>query len=498
MTDSVTKTESPYQGIHPFRYVDRSYFCGRDVLIKELKSSVLLHRLVVLFGKSGAGKSSLINAGLIPALQKEGLLCERLRIGNSSEYPVILDRLMGDKDLWLPSVFDELAKTDAAHLERTTPLSLENLLSCASKFEDLRPETPAPTVTLIFDQFEELFTRFEPAKLGLVSDTSPQRRLTDTIVKLATQSSSQIKLLLVIREDFLADLEVMARDYPRVLDYRVRVGYLTGREAKSAVLDPLKNNQFSSAITPALANVIVRDITSADAAPSSSDGSSGSGTLSGEASSADPQLAPEPIVPPTQVQIVCRELWDSFADKMDSIGIEQYKLKGGVQGILRSFFQSELKAVAPRLRRSVILILQNLITDLGTRDVVSEKRLRESLLVKGVTGPDFSLALQSLTERRLVDMTSQRGTRFYEVASEYLIPSIQREAQSLRLRHRSRLRKRRPGKLRKLRKKPPMRLKKLRKRRPGRPRKLRKRRPGRPRKLRKRQRGRTRINISKS
>ena len=50
----------PYRGIHPFRYVDRAYLFGREAITQDLFAEVLLHRLVVFFGDSGAGKSSLV------------------------------------------------------------------------------------------------------------------------------------------------------------------------------------------------------------------------------------------------------------------------------------------------------------------------------------------------------------------------------------------------------------------------------------------------------
>ena len=62
----------PYRGILSFRYIDKENFFGREKAIQELYAKILLYRVVVLFGESGAGKSSLLNAGLIPALDKEG------------------------------------------------------------------------------------------------------------------------------------------------------------------------------------------------------------------------------------------------------------------------------------------------------------------------------------------------------------------------------------------------------------------------------------------
>jgi putative ribosome biogenesis GTPase RsgA len=72
--------KSPYRDIHQFRYVDRDLFFGREQEIEDLVLKVMLYRVVVLFGGSGAGKSSLINAGLIPALENQGLAPERLLV----------------------------------------------------------------------------------------------------------------------------------------------------------------------------------------------------------------------------------------------------------------------------------------------------------------------------------------------------------------------------------------------------------------------------------
>jgi WD40 repeat protein len=439
---AVAKETSPYRGIHPFRYADRAYFCGRSDLIKELESNVFLHRLVILFGKSGAGKSSVVNAGLVPFLENQGLKCERLRIGTSPDCPIQLERIVGDNDVLQPSIFDESEEPDPSRFDQTIPLSMEALFSRVKTYAELNRTISTPTLTLIFDQFEELFTRFEFAKINSGPDKKPwQRRLTDTIVTLAMEGSRHLRLLLVIREDFLADLEVMARDYPRVMDYRVRLNYLTGPEAISAILDPLvdpaaKTNRFPCVIDPALAGVIVKDIARAQSSASAADQDLSTTVLQHQASQGNTELTEEAVIPPTQVQIVCSELWDSYANKMQSIGIDQYyREKGGLQGILDSWFESQLQKldkVDLGLRRPAIIILQSLITDLGTRDVVSEKVLRDLVLRRPVVEPEFSAALNSLAnDLHLVETSSQRGTQFYEVASEYLIPSVQSKGKEL-------------------------------------------------------------------
>jgi hypothetical protein len=62
----------PYVGPRPFERKDQSHFFGRDGEASELSSNVIAHPVVILYSQSGAGKTSLLNAKLIPFLEQEG------------------------------------------------------------------------------------------------------------------------------------------------------------------------------------------------------------------------------------------------------------------------------------------------------------------------------------------------------------------------------------------------------------------------------------------
>ncbi|MCB0574552.1 MAG: hypothetical protein KDC61_08295, partial [Saprospiraceae bacterium] len=64
-------TKSRYLGVQPFKTSDQDLFFGRNEDIENLHDFILLEKLVVLFGKSGYGKSSLLNAGIMPRLLDE-------------------------------------------------------------------------------------------------------------------------------------------------------------------------------------------------------------------------------------------------------------------------------------------------------------------------------------------------------------------------------------------------------------------------------------------
>jgi ABC-type transport system involved in cytochrome bd biosynthesis fused ATPase/permease subunit len=62
----------PYRGLQAFREEDAAFFFGREALTARLSAEVATHNLVALVGPAGSGKSSLINAGLLPLLRDEG------------------------------------------------------------------------------------------------------------------------------------------------------------------------------------------------------------------------------------------------------------------------------------------------------------------------------------------------------------------------------------------------------------------------------------------
>ena len=94
-----------YPGIRPFERKDQAIFFGRDTDIEHLSRIISLEKFVVLNGKSGLGKSSLLNAGVIPELESMGYELHSIRLGaydprgNSeftSPYETLALRLKGE------------------------------------------------------------------------------------------------------------------------------------------------------------------------------------------------------------------------------------------------------------------------------------------------------------------------------------------------------------------------------------------------------------------
>ena len=87
-----------YPGVQPFKMSDKDIFFGRNEDRDKLYNLIQLEKLVVLFGKSGYGKSSLLNAGIMPLLtddtkaDKFRFMPIEVRLGNYAHNPCIEQR----------------------------------------------------------------------------------------------------------------------------------------------------------------------------------------------------------------------------------------------------------------------------------------------------------------------------------------------------------------------------------------------------------------------
>ena len=105
--------EIPYRGIESFRYIDQRVFCTREEETWDLMRNILINRGVLLYGDSGSGKSSLINAGLIPEAIKENLYAHRLRVQPRRGREIKVERISTETDDGPPYLPSDLVDTSA-------------------------------------------------------------------------------------------------------------------------------------------------------------------------------------------------------------------------------------------------------------------------------------------------------------------------------------------------------------------------------------------------
>lgn len=231
--------DRPWPGLAAYEESSRAYFQGRDVEVAELLQRVRRAPLTVLYGRSGLGKSSLLKAGLFPRLRELQLLPVYLRLDFSAQAaqdPVeqIVRRLQ-----------EEIAAAGLECPPRDPGESLWRWLH-RKDFElwskDNRPWTPV----LVFDQFEELFSRSggDPQRIGAVfevladlAENRLEREVADSrrgreSLDLITQ---RYKMLLSFREDFLPDVRGWQDKVPSLLRNDLRLLAMSRAQAVAAV-----------------------------------------------------------------------------------------------------------------------------------------------------------------------------------------------------------------------------------------------------------------------
>src|SRR5436309_16109022 len=105
---SLPLPSAPYRGIEPFGFVDQPIFSARMEEVRKLVRLITIYRGIFFYGESGAGKSSLINAGHIPALRDEGFAQERVRVQPIAGQELVVERIALTDDAtppFLPSIF---------------------------------------------------------------------------------------------------------------------------------------------------------------------------------------------------------------------------------------------------------------------------------------------------------------------------------------------------------------------------------------------------------
>jgi WD40 repeat protein/transcriptional regulator with XRE-family HTH domain len=181
---------APYRGLARFEAADEGVYFGRDELLAQLIARVRTHRLIALVGASGSGKSSLLRAGLIPALQREGSLdCRPTGI-----------RIL----------------TPGAQ-----PLSAHGAAMTSA------PEHGETVV--ILDQFEELFT--------LCSDRAERTAFLDRLLT-ATEPMGGLRVVIAVRADFFGRCAEHPQLAAALRDATLLVGPMGPSELRDAIVKP--------------------------------------------------------------------------------------------------------------------------------------------------------------------------------------------------------------------------------------------------------------------
>lgn len=391
--------ESPYRGLEPYRYCDRMIFFEREIETERLLRLTTIYRGALLYGESGVGKSSLINAGFIPRVAQEGATVERLRVQPRSEREFVVERIprLPTGDEFLPSLL-----ADGQANGKT--------IFSATEFYNRVRALSGRRLLLVFDQYEELLT--------LTSDTAEQadalecrRRILDAIVAiLHDRKIQETRLLFVFREDYLAKFEQFFYFCPELPDQFLRITAPQPSALKRIIRGPFESHKippghWASKIPDEVAGALENRLRPAE------------------------QGVPINL---SQVQIAALQLWRSESPA----ALLQVR---GIDGLIADYLQNQVKQFRGDQRVAETL-LSLMITTQGTRKVIESAELAEQACAWKIAQQKVDSVLERLvTETRLVRRDYNRGATTYEIVSEFLVPWI-RELRLRRLAREARVR----------------------------------------------------------
>jgi len=418
------KPSEPYCGISPFRLLDWRIFFEREVETERLTNLVSLYRGVLLYGRSGAGKSSLLNAGLIPHSLRQGRAPERIRVYPESGKELFIEPInlqesdateysQNELPRYLPSRF--ITSTDATEGVR---------LSCEEFSKTLHDPSDLGAPLLIFDQFEELVTLFEenPQDKEHFEEAQAARiKIEQMLYELLVSDSIRLKLVFAFRDDYYARLTPFFSRIPNLTDQTVRLA-LPGIE----LLHHIVRGPFLPSEERGLpAGHFRNKLGEPDEL---------SEKLADKIESGIRTDQPSGVLNLSEVQTLCLVLWRQPERRSQLLGSDNPAAV--LQEIIESTAVDSLKKLLPWDRVRALALLANLVTQEGTRNVVSEQNLisetRRNPLMWLIPG-DWRKLLSDLPKKTgLLRRSLSSGTTYYELTSEFLISWIQRRQRAFR------------------------------------------------------------------
>jgi len=415
-----------YLGGRPFADTpeDQALFFGRSAEIDSLFNRIVAGHLLVLFGKFGLGKTSLLRAGVFPRLREHACLPIEVRVGQAAIKRD--ERQPGLEVSFLDMVAagaQDVAKHDLSI--DYTPGEGETLwefFKAAMFWRKDELQTPV----LVLDQFEEIFTLLEPrrrdeiaaaigAACGLMPESVRARRSRRD--GALSDEPPRLKVVLSLREEYFGTLEQLSKDIPKIFLDRFQLMPLSEKQARDAVVLPAALQSFDEG-SQAAGAFSVRPFTYSEDALADM-----LAVLEGNAGT----------VEPFQLQVVCRHVEqvvtaiERTTTQPVIITANEIGGRAGIQKVIENYYLEQIGKLPRRQRRLArTLCEEGLLTDSGYRLMLEESQIEK----------DYGLnteVLGSLVDSRLLRREQRLDSQFYELSHDSLAKAVLAVRPRLRL-----------------------------------------------------------------
>lgn len=375
-TGSVTTSNNPYPGLRPYQANEKTKFYGRDADTRALITKILGNRLTLLFAATGVGKSSLLQAAILPELSAEQGLNLNVVYYND----------------WVAPPIQGLQQAIRAALAKQFghPITLESTSSLAAFFRELTPHTSNPLV-IILDQFEEFF------RYRFIHHIDDFQVFIDQFTEAILAPDLNIALVFSMREDFALELNAFKPHLPNPLfSNYYRLEKLGIDAAKEAITEPLIQAGYS--YEPALLDELLKDLLSRD--------------LSRDAASLAKGTQADSVEPP-YLQIVCSQLWElDKNDPQKTLRLATYRKAGDAKGLLENYVNEVMKSFSDREKQVASKAFDHLISRRGTKMAHTPEDLAELVNIKP---SELAKVMDKLEKARILRRQQRDQQVWYEL-----------------------------------------------------------------------------------
>jgi len=381
---------SPFIGPRPFdaSETDKNRFFGRHYETQRIVSYIISSQVVLLYAPSGAGKTSLMNASIIPAIKKKG---------------VTVLPFVRVKNIFLNT--DTIGKPENQYIYNTLMcLSASNEPGSMinRNLPDYLGKEQAPRL-IVFDQFEELF-------VSPINNWKKQQQNFFVQVQKSIEEDSLLRVVFVIREDYIGDIEMFSSHLEGGFRIRFRLESLSKPDAIDAFTGAFKLNKIE--FKPGLVEQLINDMSKVK------------------------WRTPEnkimeyhgDAVEPVQLQLIGSSIYNEFrtSNKKSTKNapqlIETDHLTDicDVNTILENYYQKTVSEIAGFSRRKEKKLRKwvdkNLITTSGTRGTVFRVESGKNSFQNQV--------INKLLDKHVIVGEERAGARWYELSHDRWIDPI--------------------------------------------------------------------------
>lgn len=346
--------QTPFKGLSPYEIDDAFFFFGREKECAVIAANLRTSKLTLVYGPSGVGKSSLLNAGVAYQLREKAR--QHYKISGKFGYVVVqFNTWQYDPIETLKSVINEAIK-DTFLAEKTVELSLELPFVECLKIWTAKTKC---SLLIILDQFEE-YALYHPNESGELS-------FFETFPDAVCDPDLPVHFLISLREDTLGTLDRFKGRIPNLFDNRKQVNPLNREAGRSAIYKPIEQfnkqqGEGSEPITiqPELVNEVLKQVERGKV----SIGSSGQGVIRTEENT---RAATDEIETP-YLSLVMERLWEEEMNAQSKeLRLSTLTKLESAEKIVEAHLYEELAQLSPDQQDICASIFNYLVTPSGTK-----------------------------------------------------------------------------------------------------------------------------------